>query len=186
MPLLYLYLHMYLYIYMYMQRNPDAPSKGLRRAFQGASKGLFLGVISMRSQTTSLFGPAMVFVIIVTIVSIIVGATTVISHRLPDVNDSPINQPFQFSAEEAAHEIPDGLTWALTDREGYAFDWQAFCDQHPNCLDAFKAKGIPFPPLAKAYDPADWHTWPDYFEQDAGTISCTTDTDCLTKHGHDM
>lgn len=140
----------------------------------------------MRSQNSTILGPTMAFIFIMTIVSIVVGATKVISHRLPALEERLKAPLATFSPEEAAHEIPEGLCWMLTDREGYAFDWQAFCDEHPNCLDAFKAKGIPFPPQAKQYDPADWHTWPDFFEQDAGTISCTTDTDCLKKHGHGM
>ena len=111
---------------------------------------------------------------------------------------SKITKSPQFSAEELAQEIPDGLTWILTDKDGSAFDWQAFCEQHTNCREAFRAKGIPTPQLTEQgpspetmeefYDRMANELWEKEHpnEDDSASINCTTDAECYAKHGHDM
>ena len=50
-----------------------------------------------------------------------------------------------FSAEEIAQEIPDGVHWILIDKDGLRFRLGRILPEHPNCLEAFRLKGIPFP-----------------------------------------
>ena len=95
-----------------------------------------------------------------------------------------------FSAEEVAREIPDGVHWILTDKDGYEFDWDAFCAEHPNCLEAFRLKGIPFPQNhSSAWGPEDDEAFyarqaeDRWQNQDDDNVGCTTDTDCRLNFG---
>lgn len=102
----------------------------------------------------------------------------------------------QFSGEEAANELPDGLQWTLIDKDGYAFDWVAFCESHKNCAEAFRAKGVPFPKIeGLTYRPEDmakyYDRMADDLEREQDTycdrdreecpVQCTTDSDCMAK-----
>ena len=107
----------------------------------------------------------------------------------------------QFSAEEIAREIPDGVHWILTDKDGYEFDWDAFCSEHPNCLEGFRLKGIPFPQNhSSAWGPEDeaayynrlaedmWNDEQERLGEDHDLenfehVGCSTDMECTAKYG---
>ncbi|MHC1728558.1 MAG: hypothetical protein AB9866_21580 [Syntrophobacteraceae bacterium] len=116
---------------------------------------------------------ALVILLLVAVVS----AKSLIDSRhaeaLPNIRlilgDSP-----HFSPEEKAQEIPEGLTLMLVDKHGYGFDWDAYCNENPDCHDVFLAKKIRMIPVQ-----------PLFIESDPNGI-CTTDTDCQNKHGFDM
>lgn len=98
---------------------------------------------------------------------------------------APGNSPV-FSGEEAANELPDGLQWVLIDSEGDTFDWVAFCEEHPNCMEAFKAKGVPFPKIeGLTCRPEDMATYYERMATERDGEDCTTDSECTDKFGGD-
>ena len=133
-----------------------------------------------------------------TLNALVFGALPLIDARMQHSVEA-IKSP-QFSAEEIAKEIPEGVHWILTDKDGYEFDWDAFCAEHPNCLEAFRLKGIPFPQNhSAAWAPEDDEAFyarqaedrsqDDHcrvrplLDQDINDDGCTTDTDCRLKFG---